>query len=100
MSSTSISATACLSPPFAVFCVRSRRRSTRREVGERQLDLDGLDVAARVDRAFDVDDVFVLEAADDLHDGVGLADVGEELVAEALALRRAAHESGDVHELE
>ena len=72
----------------------------RREVCEGQLDLDGLDVAARVDRAFDVDDVLVLEAADDLYHGVGLADVGEELVAEPLALRRAADEPGDVHELD
>ncbi len=34
----------------------------------------------------DVDDVLVLEAADDVDDGVHLADVGEELVAQPLAL--------------
>ena len=33
-----------------------------------------------------MDDVLVLEAADDLHDGVDFADVREELVAEAFAL--------------
>ena len=38
----------------------------------------------------DVHDVVVVEAAHDVRDRVGLADVGEELVAEALALRRAA----------
>ena len=48
----------------------------------------------------DVVDVRVLEAAHDLHDGVHLADVGEELVAEALALARALHQAGDVHELD
>src|SRR5919202_4189037 len=68
----------------------------RGEVGEREFDLDGLDVAARVDRALDVVHVLVLEAADDLYDGVGLADVGEELVAQALALGRAAHQPRDV----
>ena len=31
-----------------------------------------------------------------MEDGVGLADVGEELVAEALAFRRAAHQARDV----
>ena len=45
-------------------------------------------------------DVRVLEAADHLHDGVHLADVREELVAEAFALARALHEAGDVHELD
>jgi hypothetical protein len=47
-----------------------------------------------------VDDVLVVEAADDVEDRVGLADVGEELVAEALALGRALHEPGDVDELD
>ena len=53
----------------------------RGEVGEREFYLNRLDVAARVNRALDVDDVLVLEAADDLYHGVGLADVGEELIA-------------------
>jgi hypothetical protein len=43
-------------------------------------------------------DVVVLEAAQHVHDGVDLADVGEELVAEAFALGGAAHEAGDVDE--
>ena len=45
-------------------------------------------------------DVAVLEAAHDMGDGVAFADVGEELVAEAFALRGAAHQSGDVDESE
>jgi hypothetical protein len=40
----------------------------------------------RIDLAVDVDDVVVVEAAHDVGDGVDFADVGEELVAEALAL--------------
>ena len=35
-----------------------------------------------------------------MDDGVDLADVGEELVAEAFALGRAAHQAGDVDERE
>ena len=70
------------------------------EVGEQQLVLDDRDVAGGVDRALDVDDVAVLEAADDLEDRVRVADVGEELVAEALALARALHQPRDVDELD
>ena len=62
--------------------------------------LDGLDVRAGIDLAVDVDDVLVAEEAHDLGDRVGLADVGEELVAEALALARALHEARDVDELD
>ncbi len=43
-------------------------------------------------------DVVILEAAQNMDDGVHLADVAEELVAQALALRGAAHEAGDVDE--
>ena len=45
-------------------------------------------------------DVAAFEAAQDVDDGVDLADVGEELVAEALALGGAAHQAGNVDELE
>ena len=44
-------------------------------------------------------DVRVLEAAHHLDDGVHFADVGQEFVAQSLALARAFHEPGDVHEL-
>jgi hypothetical protein len=43
--------------------------------------------------------VAILKAAHDVHDGVHLADVTEEFVPEPLALARAFHEAGDVHEL-
>src|SRR5690606_15490976 len=68
--------------------------------GEREFRVDDLDVGERIDLACDVDDVVVLEAAHDLHDGVGLADVAEELVAEAFAPGGAGDETGDVHELD
>ena len=50
--------------------------------------------------AGDVDHVLAVEAAHHVDDRVGLADVGEELVAEALALGRAGDEAGDVDELD
>ena len=43
-------------------------------------------------------DIAVLEAAQDVDDRVDLANVAEELVAEPLALARAAHQTGDVDE--
>ena len=68
------------------------------QVGEHQLGVDRLEVVLRVDVALDVHDVVVGEAAHDLRDRVGLADVREELVAEPLALARAAHDARDVDE--
>ena len=48
----------------------------------------------------DVHDVLVGEAAHHLDDGVDFADVLQELVAQALTLRGALHQAGDIHELE
>ena len=62
---------------------RSRGRRGRARSGSSRCRRPGSSVPG------DVDDVLVLEAAHDLDDRVDLADVLEELVAEALALRRA-----------
>jgi hypothetical protein len=67
-------------------------------VGQHQLGLYHLRVGQRVDAVLDVGDVVVLEAAQHVGDGVHLADVRQELVAEALALGGAAHEAGDIDE--
>ena len=45
-------------------------------------------------------DVFVLKAAHNVHNGVHLADVGQELIAQSLALGRAAHQTGDIDKLD
>ena len=45
-------------------------------------------------------DVVVDEAAHHVRDRIGLADVGEELVAQAFALRGAGDQAGDVDELD
>ena len=68
------------------------------EIGEHQLGLDRLDVVERRDLAGDMGDVVILETAHDMGDGVAFADIGEKLIAEALAFRGAAHEPGDIDE--
>ncbi len=70
------------------------------EIGEDELGVDDLDVAHRVDGVRDVVHVGIVEAARDLDDGVDLAHVREELVAQALALTGALDEAGDVDELD
>lgn len=57
-----------------------------RNVGEDELQLDDLDVPHGVHSAVHVDDVVVLEAPHHLHDGVRLADVGEELIPQSSSL--------------
>ena len=71
----------------------------RADVGQDELGLDGFHVGGGVDLAVHMDHVGVAEEAHDLADGVGLADVREELVAQALALARAFHQTRDVDEL-
>ena len=68
------------------------------EIGQHQLGLDGLDVADGVDLALDMGDVGIFKAAHHMGDGVAFPDIGEKLVAQALALGGAAHEARDIHE--
>ena len=93
------SAIAALSPPRASRTTRVAPLGLL-EVGEDQLGLDRLHVAAPGRRALGMDHVLVAVAAHDVQQRVGLADVGEELVAEALALVRAGDEPGDVVEVD
>jgi hypothetical protein len=46
-----------------------------------------------------VDHVVVFKAAHHIDGGIGLADVGQKLVAQTLAGRRARHQAGNVHKL-
>ena len=68
-----------------------------REVGERQFRVDDFDVFDGVHVTGNVNHIFVVEATDDVRNGIALADVREELVAEAFAFARAGDETGDVH---
>ena len=70
-----------------------------------QLHIDGLDIPHGVygyvgaGVCHYVHDIFVVKAADHMDDGIGLADVGQELVAEARTLTGSLHQTGNVHEL-
>ena len=68
------------------------------QVGQDELHVQRLDVAGRVERAIRVSDVGVLETADDVHDRIHLADVGQEFIAHAHALGGPAGDAGDVHD--
>ena len=70
------------------------------EVLERQFRLDRRNVREGVDPSIDVNDVFVLEAADDVGHRVRLADVAKKRVPFAFSLRRAADEAGDIDEVD
>ena len=69
------------------------------QVGQHQLGVDRFDVANRIDAAFDVHHVLIFVAADDVQDRVDVAQVAQELVAQAFALRRAAHQARDIDQL-
>ena len=56
------------------------------QVGVDQLGFDRVEVGPGVDSTLRVDHLGVVVGAHDVEDRVGLADVGQELVAEALAL--------------
>ncbi|MCY1296803.1 hypothetical protein D9M70_462140 [compost metagenome] len=70
------------------------------QVGQREFGVDDLDVRQRVHLAGHVDHVVVFETAHHVGDGVGFADIGQELVAQAFALGRARDQAGDVDELD
>ena len=67
------------------------------EIGEGQFDLDHTEMFERVGRS---GNVVVDEGTQHEHDGVDLTNVGQELVAEALAFARSFDESTDVDHLD
>ena len=70
------------------------------EVFELQLGVDDSFVAHGVYRAVHMGDVAVVEAAQHVDDGVGVADVAQELVAQPLALRGPFDQARDVDDLD
>jgi hypothetical protein len=86
-----------LSPPLALV-TRCRPFRTLSRSASASSSVDDFDVALGFDAVGDVDDVVILEAAHHVGNGIGLADVGEELVAQAFAFGRASHQAGDVDE--
>ena len=67
------------------------------EVRQHQLGLDHLGIGERIDLVGDVNDIAVFKAAQHIGDGIGLADIGEELVAQPFALRCAFHQARNIH---
>ena len=68
------------------------------EIGQHQLGFDGLDIGQRRDLALDMGNVGILEAAHHVSDRIDLANGGKKLVAEALTLGGATHQSRDIDE--
>ena len=88
--------------PFLVhagFLLQPRNRLLQGlQISQDQFGVDRLYVRRGVHRTVDVHHIGIIEHADHLADGVGLADVGQELVAEPLALTGTAHDACDVDE--
>ena len=92
---------ASLSPPdLGALFQRRQALFQRFEVGQHQFGFDDFQIGNRIDAAFDVGNVGIDETARDIGDGVAIADIGQELVTQAFALRRAAHQAGDVDEVD
>jgi len=75
------------------------------KVGEDQLVVDGFNIGNGVHGLglghvlHHMDDVVIVKAAHNVHNGVALADMAKELVAKACALTCTLHKTGNVHEL-
>ena len=71
-----------------------------------QLHIDGLNIPHGIyghvgaGVRHHVHNVFIVKATDHMDDGIGLANIGQELVAKARTLTGALHQTGDVHELD
>jgi hypothetical protein len=70
-----------------------------RKIRQSKLDLNRLDVPQWIDFAFDVHDVLIFKATNDLDHCVRFSNVGEKLVAQTFTLRSPAHETSDVEKL-
>ena len=68
------------------------------DICEDELGIDDVDVVFWIDRCFVVaDDVAIFKSAHYVHDGVALADIVEEFIAQSFALRRTSYQSRDVN---
>ena len=73
-----------------------QRAADRFQIGQGKLGIDGVDIANRIDRSFDMDDVAAFKAADDVQNRVNLADVRQKLVAQPFTRAGPAHDAGDI----
>ena len=68
-------------------------------IRQAQFRINDLDVPDRIHAALHVGHVFIFKTAHHFRDGVGVADVAQELVAQAFALGRALHQPRDIHKM-
>ena len=68
----------------------------RVKVSVNQFQVDSVDVFFWVHLAGNGSDVFVIKSPNHVHDGIGLADVFQELVSKAFTLRSPLNQTGDV----
>ena len=85
---------------FGLLAVALDRAFHHREVGQCQFGQDDLDIGNGIDLAGDMHHIGIVKAAHHVDDGIGLADVGEKLVAQSFASGRARHQPGNVDELD
>ena len=65
-----------------------------------QLRVDNTLVANGIHRAIDVRNITILEATQNVDDCIGVADIAEELISQAFALRSTLHQTGDIDNLD
>ncbi len=70
------------------------------EIGKQKFGHHRFRVPDGIDRALDMGDVVVVETTQHHNDGVHLADIGEKLVAQPLALGGATYQARDIDELQ
>ena len=70
------------------------------QVRENQLQINGLDIAYRINRTIHMDYVRILKAAHDMHNRIDLSDIGQKLVAQSFAFGSSLHQSCDVHKFD
>ena len=69
----------------------------RLQIRQTKLGIDDVNIAQRINSAFHMSNVRILEAAHHLSHGIHLANMSQKLVAQAFAFRRALDQTGDVH---
>ncbi len=72
--------------PFIIFCESVDTAFKHFHIGKNQLEIYGFNVSCGVDRTVHMDNVVVFKAADNMNNGVNLADMGKEFVPQSLAL--------------
>ena len=97
-------------PPVSSCCAISNPLSLSRvqtlhglfhglQIGQSQFGIDDLDIVQGIDLTGHVNDVTVFKTTYDVRDGIGLANIGEKFVAQALTLGGTCDQAGDIDKL-